>query len=247
MRTEAKLVSRDADAIYQNINLIELKRTRTWWRSSAPTTFNRMNIREMIEYHERNRADVTVSAIPVAKEYSREFGVIEAAADGQIMGFHEKNPNAPTMTSDDSRVYASMGNYIFSTRSAAARTLWRTRRTSSSTHDFGRDILHFDGGPVRTSTPTIFQTNTIPGDPPGAEVYLARRRYDRLLLRSQHGSALGHAGAEFVQSPMAAAPLPATTILPPSSPSTTKIAAGKPSIPSWRPARFSPAARRAIR
>jgi glucose-1-phosphate adenylyltransferase len=169
MRTESEAWYRGtADAIYQNINLIEQADPHLVAIFGADHIY-RMNIREMIEYHERNRADVTVSAIPVAKEYSREFGVIEAAADGQIMGFHEKNPNAPTMTSDDSRVYASMGNYIFSTRSLL-RELYADAANEQSTHDFGRDILPSMVGRSHIYS-YDFQTNTIPGDPPGAEVY----------------------------------------------------------------------------
>ena len=45
-----------------------------------------------------------------------EFGVIETTADGAIVGFHEKHADAPTMPGDPERVYASMGNYVFSTQ-----------------------------------------------------------------------------------------------------------------------------------
>ena len=75
----------------------------------------RMNVAGMIDFHRAKRADVTVAAIPVARTHAREFGVIEVNDVGRIMAFHEKNPNAPTMPGDPHRVYASMGNYIFST------------------------------------------------------------------------------------------------------------------------------------
>ena len=55
-------------------------------------------------------------------------------------GFHEKNANAPTMPGDPDRVYASMGNYIFSTRPAAANSM-QDAANEQSKHDFGRDIL----------------------------------------------------------------------------------------------------------
>ena len=77
----------------------------------------RMNVASMIDFHIAKQAEVTVAAIPVSREHASDFGVIEANEDGRIMGFHEKNPNAPTMPTDPGRVYASMGNYIFSTRS----------------------------------------------------------------------------------------------------------------------------------
>ena len=70
----------------------------------------------MIEFHEQKRAEVSVAAIPVEKEFASEFGVIETTGDGAIVGFHEKRADAPTMPGDSDRVYASMGNYVFSTQ-----------------------------------------------------------------------------------------------------------------------------------
>src|SRR5207249_8265365 len=78
-----------ADAIYQNINLIEQADPHVVAIFGADHIY-RMNIRQMIEYHVEKRAGVTVAAIPVKKELASEFGVIETTADGGIVGFHEK-------------------------------------------------------------------------------------------------------------------------------------------------------------
>jgi glucose-1-phosphate adenylyltransferase len=157
-----------ADAIYQNINLIEQADPHLVIIFGADHIY-RMNIREMIEFHEHKRAQVTVAAIPVEKEYSSEFGVIEAAQDGSIIGFHEKRCDAPTMPGDPERVYASMGNYIFST-ATLLKELYADAAREESSHDFGRDILP---GLIGRSEMFAydFQTNRIPGDPPGSEVY----------------------------------------------------------------------------
>ena len=169
MRTEGESWYRGtADAIYQNVNLIEQADPHLVAIFGADHIY-RMNIRDMIEYHERNRADVTVSAIPVEKQYAREFGVIETGASGEILGFHEKKPDAPTMPSDPNRVYASMGNYIFSTR-ALLRELYADAANPDSSHDFGRDILPSMVGRSHIYS-YDFQTNNIPGDPAGAPVY----------------------------------------------------------------------------
>ena len=133
----------------------------------------------------------------------REFGVIEAAEDGRILAFHEKNPDAPTMPGDPDRVYASMGNYVFSTR-----TLLRCCTTMpprpNSTHDFGRDILPKLAGKVR-HVRLRFPDQPHPRRAGDAAALLARRRHHRRLLRSQHGSARRHARAESLQPPVAAA------------------------------------------
>jgi glucose-1-phosphate adenylyltransferase len=157
-----------ADAIFQNINLIEQADPHLVAIFGADHIY-RMNIREMVEYHMQKRAQVTVSAIPVDREHSAEFGVIETNEDGQIADFHEKNPNAPTMPGDPNRVYASMGNYIFATRPLLDQ-LYADAEREDSSHDFGRDILPRMIGQYDMYA-YDFQTNRIPGDPPGAAVY----------------------------------------------------------------------------
>lgn len=157
-----------ADAIYQNINLIEQAEPHLVVIFGADHIY-RMNIREMIEFHVEKRAQVTISAIPVDKSQASEFGVIETQEDGSVTGFHEKKADAPTMPGDPSRVYASMGNYVFSTK-PLLDALYADAARENSTHDFGRDIL--PGLIGRADMYAYdFQTNRIPGDPQGAPVY----------------------------------------------------------------------------
>jgi glucose-1-phosphate adenylyltransferase len=157
-----------ADAIYQNINLIEQSNPDVVAIFGADHVY-RMNIREMIEFHHERGAEATVAAIPVPKKMAAEFGVIEAAPDGRITGFYEKKADAPTMPNDPERVYASMGNYIFSTR-ALLRELERDAADEESTHDFGRDILPSMVGRCALYAYN-FETNRIPGEPPGKPNY----------------------------------------------------------------------------
>jgi glucose-1-phosphate adenylyltransferase len=157
-----------ADAIYQNINLIEQGDPHVVAIFGADHIY-RMNIRQMIEYHVEKRAGVTVAAIPVQKEFASEFGVIETTAEGGIIGFHEKRADAPTMPDDPSRVFASMGNYIFST-DVLLRELYADGDNENSSHDFGKDIL--PGLIGRADMYAYdFQTNVIPGDPIGSPQY----------------------------------------------------------------------------
>src|SRR5262252_8934342 len=93
-----------ADAIFQNINLIEQADPHYVVIFGADHIY-RMNIREMLEFHVARQSQVTIAAIPVAREMAAEFGVIEAKADGRITGFHEKKSDAPTIPGDPERVY----------------------------------------------------------------------------------------------------------------------------------------------
>jgi glucose-1-phosphate adenylyltransferase len=151
-----------ADAIYQNINLIEQTDPDLVMIFGADHIY-RMNIREMIEYHLQKRSQATVAAIPAPRSQAREFGVIEASPEGAILGFHEKKPDAPAMPSDPERVYASMGNYVFST-GRLLDELHADAANEDSTHDFGRDILPAMVGRAPMCA-YDFQTNRIPGDP----------------------------------------------------------------------------------
>jgi glucose-1-phosphate adenylyltransferase len=157
-----------ADAIYQNINLVEQSDPHLVVIFGADHIY-RMNIMHMIEFHVQNAAEVTVAAIPAPRSQAAEFGVIEASESGRILGFHEKNPDAPSIPGDGDRVYASMGNYIFSTR-MLLRLLHEDAANEASMHDFGHDIL-----PRLAGNGDIFaydfQTNRIPGEPADAAPY----------------------------------------------------------------------------
>ena len=157
-----------ADAIYQNINLVEQSDPHLVAIFGADHIY-RMNIMHMIEFHVQNAAEVTVAAIPVQRSQAVEFGVIEAAESGRILGFHEKNPDAPSIPGDGERVYASMGNYIFSTRTLL-RLLHEDAADENSLHDFGHDILPRIAGNGDIFA-YDFQTNRIPGEPADAVPY----------------------------------------------------------------------------
>jgi glucose-1-phosphate adenylyltransferase len=157
-----------ADAITQNVNLIEQADPHVVVIFGADHIY-RMNIRQMVEYHVEKRAGATVAAIPVEKEFASEFGVIETTPEGSIIGFHEKKADAPTMPDDPKRVYASMGNYIFSTE-LLLRELYADSKNENSSHDFGKDILPSLIGRADMYAYN-FQTNVIPGDPIGSPQY----------------------------------------------------------------------------
>jgi glucose-1-phosphate adenylyltransferase len=157
-----------ADAIHQNLNLIEQSRPDVVAIFGADHIY-RMNIHAMLEFHQRKEAEVTVAAIPVERRWAADFGVLDTNDESRIIGFHEKDPDAPRIPGNPEHVYASMGNYIFSTP-ALIRELHTDAENELSRHDFGKDILP---GMVGRSAMFAydFQTNRIPGDPPEVEPY----------------------------------------------------------------------------
>jgi glucose-1-phosphate adenylyltransferase len=157
-----------ADAIYQNINLVEQSDPDVVAIFGGDHIY-RMNITSMIDFHMARKAEVSVAAIPAPREMAAEFGVIEAAEDGRILAFHEKNPEAPPMPGDPKRVFASMGNYVFNTRTLL-KLLHDDAAEESSQHDFGHNILPKLAGKAEIYA-YDFQTNRIPGERPEAEPY----------------------------------------------------------------------------
>jgi len=157
-----------ADAIFQNLNLIDDLDEHLIAIFGADHIY-RMDISQMIEFHQRMDADVTIAAIPVSARFASEFGVIEAGADGAVHGFHEKTVHAPAISGRPDTVYASMGNYIFSAR-ALLNALKADALRPESKHDFGHDILPslLGKAPIYAYD---YQTNVIPGEALPAPVY----------------------------------------------------------------------------
>src|SRR5439155_8561611 len=116
MRRGPRWFAGSADAIYQNINLIHDERPDYVCVFGADHVY-RMDPRQMVEQHIASGAGVTVAGIRVPISEAHEFGVIEPAADGhRIAAFREKPRDAKGLPDAPDQVYASMGNYVFSTR-----------------------------------------------------------------------------------------------------------------------------------
>lgn len=129
-----------ADAIYQNLNLIEQ------YGADAVAVFGadhvyKMNIAQMLDFHFDHEADATVACMPVPAGQSPSLGVADAGGDGRIRGFIEKPAPeaAPRLPGHPDLVLASMGNYIFNTGVLVDVLLDDASRPGA--HDFGRSIL----------------------------------------------------------------------------------------------------------
>jgi glucose-1-phosphate adenylyltransferase len=101
----------------------------------------RMDPRQMIEQHLESGAGVTVAGIRAPIEQASTLGVIETAADGRaITRFREKPADAVGLPDAPDQVFASMGNYVFST-SALVEAVTLDAADETSRHDLGGDII----------------------------------------------------------------------------------------------------------
>jgi len=127
-----------ADAIFQNIYTLQEERPDLVLILSGDHIY-KMDYRKMIAFHLERGADLTVAAIRMDRNLSKEFGVIEVDGDWRMIGFQEKPEEPRTIPGDPGWFLASMGIYVFDTELLVRRLIEDAR--SDSSHDFGKDII----------------------------------------------------------------------------------------------------------
>jgi glucose-1-phosphate adenylyltransferase len=139
MRTGDNLYRGTADAIHQNLYLIERSGAK-WVVVLAGDHIYRMDYAPMIRFHVEQNADVTVACMEVVKDEARNFGIVSLNEDKRIVGFEEKPAEPKLLAEDEQHAMASMGIYVFSTEKLI-NIVEQDQKQSSSSHDFGKDIL----------------------------------------------------------------------------------------------------------
>ncbi len=140
MRRGRRWFAGSADAIYQNFNLLYDERPKYVCVFGADHIY-RMDPRQMVAQHIEGGAAVTVAAIRVPLDQAGEFGVIEAAEDGRtIAEFREKPADPVGLPDAPDHVFASMGNYVFTTE-ALIEALNADAVDEASNHDLGGDLI----------------------------------------------------------------------------------------------------------
>jgi glucose-1-phosphate adenylyltransferase len=140
MRQGPHWFSGSADAIYQNLNLIRDERPDYVIVFGADHIY-RMDPRQMVAQHVASGASVTVAAIRSPLEQADQFGVIETASDGRrIERFREKPTDARGLDDAPDQVFASMGNYVFTTE-ALVEAVRKDAKDPDSRHDLGGNII----------------------------------------------------------------------------------------------------------
>lgn len=127
-----------ADAVYQNLNLIEDFAPDVIAVFGADHVY-RMDISQMVQRHIERDADATVAALPVPVRAATGFGIVEADAGGCMIGFEEKPACPKPMPGCSDMALSSMGNYVFKTDVLVP--LLRRDASRPGTHDFGRNIV----------------------------------------------------------------------------------------------------------
>ncbi|MBD1318389.1 glucose-1-phosphate adenylyltransferase [Gordonia hankookensis] len=149
-----------ADAIFQSMNLITDEEPEYIVVFGADNVY-RMDPSQMVEAHIDAGADVTVAGIRVPRAEATAFGCIDSDASGRITRFLEKPTDPPGTPDDPDATFASMGNYVFTTK-ALVDAIRSDAADPDSDHDMGGDIIP---GFVRRNTAFVydFKDNEVPG------------------------------------------------------------------------------------
>lgn len=158
-----------ADAIYQNVELIEGLDPEIVCVFGGDHIY-KMDVRQMVDFHRsHDNAALTVAAIPVPISEADQFGIIEIDENNRMVGFQEKPKNAKSMPGRPGWVLASMGNYTFTAKTLVDE-LKIDAADPDSMHDFGHNIIPklYPSGSVYVYD---FSKNHIRGDFEGTAGY----------------------------------------------------------------------------
>lgn len=151
-----------ADAILQSLNLVHDEQPDYIAVFGADHVY-RMDPRQMLQQHIESGAGVTVAGIRVPRADASSFGIITPAGDGtRVDRFLEKPADPPGIPGSPDQVFASMGNYVFTTKTLVD-ALQQDSETPDSVHDMGGSIL-----PMLTERGVAqlydFDGNHVPGE-----------------------------------------------------------------------------------
>ncbi len=128
-----------ADAIYQNLNMIQDHNPRAVLILAGDHVY-KMDYRKLIEEHRNRHADMTVACIQMPKSDSVHFGVIEVDQKNMVVGFQEKPKDPKTIPGKPDSILGSMGIYLFNA-DVLKKELDIDANLPQSDHDFGKNII----------------------------------------------------------------------------------------------------------
>ena len=140
MRTGGSWYLGTADAVWQNIFHIHDEDPKFICVFGGDHIY-KMDVSQMLQYHKKHCADLTISAIPIPISEASEFGIIEVDENWKLINFVEKPQHTPrSMPNNPDMCLASMGNYIFK-KDILLDALERDAKMESSSHDFGKNVI----------------------------------------------------------------------------------------------------------
>jgi glucose-1-phosphate adenylyltransferase len=138
---ENEWYSGTADAVYQNIDIIESYGPE-YMIILAGDHIYKMDYELMLQQHVDTGADVTVGCLEVPRMEATGFGVMHVDDKDRIISFIEKPKDPPGMPDKPDMALASMGIYVFKTK-FLFEELRRDAAEKGSERDFGKNIVPY--------------------------------------------------------------------------------------------------------
>jgi glucose-1-phosphate adenylyltransferase len=139
MRRGPHWFSGSADAIFQNLNLINDERPDYILVFGADHIY-RMDPEQLLNHHIASGAGLTVAAVRAPLAQANAFGVIVPGEGWRIGAFREKPTDAVGLPDAPDQVLASMGNYVFTTK-ALIDAVTEDAKNEASAHDLGGSLV----------------------------------------------------------------------------------------------------------
>ena len=160
MRAGLRWFVGSADALYQNLNIVEDENPDYIIVFGADHVY-RMDPAQMFEMHLDAKVGVTVAGIRMPLSAAHQFGVIERGPTTKIERFREKPADPRPVPDDPDSALVSMGNYVF-TAEALIDVITADEADPESRHDLGRNIIPkmVAGGDAHVYD---FSLNEVPG------------------------------------------------------------------------------------
>lgn len=137
--SEEKWYLGTADAVYQNIDIIESIAPKYMIILAGDHVY-KMDYEVLLQSHVASGADVSVACIEVPLAAASAFGVMHVDEGNRIVEFLEKPKEPPPMPGRSDVALGSMGIYVFET-ALLCEELKRDAARADSRHDFGGDII----------------------------------------------------------------------------------------------------------
>jgi glucose-1-phosphate adenylyltransferase len=137
--SESQWYEGTADAVYQNIDIIEAHRPHHIVVLAGDHVY-KMDYEVMLREHVETGADATVACLEVPRMEAVGFGVMHVDESDRVTAFVEKPKDPPGIPGRPDIALASMGIYVFGAEFLYDQ-LRRDAADPHSQHDFGKNII----------------------------------------------------------------------------------------------------------
>lgn len=121
-----------ANAVFENIDYID-EQDPVYVLILSGDHIYKMDYNELLDYHKKNNADVSIAVMEVPWDEASRFGIINVDEDNKIIEFEEKPDNPKNNM-------ASMGIYMFKWE-VLRKYLIKDDENPDSDNDFGKNVL----------------------------------------------------------------------------------------------------------